>query len=147
MEVDSDDWLRFCLTVDKALTINIHGYVVYSLWLKNKNKIIQFHRWVLNFPSNELTSDIDHINGIKTDNRKENLRLVTRSQNNFNPNNRLSNRNTSGYRGVSWREKENKWEAYITLHSKRHSLGLYTRKEDAIYARKDFEKRYCVSGL
>ncbi len=56
------------------------------------------------WPKNHL----DHINGIIIDNRIENLREATRSQNMGNqPIKRI---NTSGYRGVSWRKKDHKWQ-------------------------------------
>ena len=60
---------------------------------KNKNKCIVLHRLIMNPPDN---TDIDHINHDKCDNRKENLRFATRSQNLVN----RKYKNKTGYRGV-----------------------------------------------
>ena len=56
---------------------------------------------------------IDHINNDKKDNRLANLRLVTVSQNNQNRGKQSNN--TSGYKGVSWAKKSQKWEACIKI--------------------------------
>jgi hypothetical protein len=54
-----------------------------------------------------LPKEIDHINGDRSDNRIDNLRAVTRSENQCNRG-VLAN-NTSGYPGVSWHKKSNAW--------------------------------------
>jgi hypothetical protein len=54
---------------------------------------------------------IDHINGIKTDNRIENLRIATSNQNNHNS--KKSKANTSGIKGVGWNKERQKWEIRI----------------------------------
>jgi len=81
---------------------------------------------------------IDHINGIKDDNRINNLRDVTRSQNH--QNRKLAKHNTSGVIGVYWRSDTNKWAAQINSNNKRLVLGCYTNKQDAINARRLAEK-------
>ena len=50
--------------------------------------------------------------------------------------------NTSGHKGVSWDEKSNKWQAYITVNKKRIHLGRFPNKEDAVEARKLAEQQY-----
>lgn len=47
--------------------------------------------------------------------------------------------NTSGFRGVSWNRKDQKWEANITYKNERKYLGQYDNKEDATQARKSAE--------
>lgn len=54
---------------------------------------------------------VDHINGDGLDNRKENLRIVTSSQNATNV--EMTRGNTSGYKGVSYRKERNKWKTEI----------------------------------
>lgn len=72
---------------------------------------------------------IDHINQIKDDNRIENLRAATQSQNGMN---RSSyNGTTSQYKGVSWHKHANKWVVQIRIDVKQKHLGYFTSEEDA----------------
>jgi len=74
--------------------------------------------------------DIDHINGIKDDNRIENLRDVSKSIN-------LQNRRTttkdssSGYLGVSWDKYCGKWKAQISVNGTKKHIGVYATEEEA----------------
>ncbi len=86
------------------------------------------------------SGDIDHINGVRTDNRIDNLRAVTRSENLRNS--ALSRGNTSGVTGVSWDTAMSKWRADITVNSKAINLGRFRAKSDAISARKAAEIKY-----
>lgn len=65
---------------------------------------------------------IDHINGIKIDNRIENLRCITVQKNTFN------RHNTKGY---SWNERAKKWKGHILLNGKPIHLGYHDTEEDA----------------
>ena len=69
-------------------------------------------------------SDIDHVNGIRTDNRIENLRMITRSENLQNQRGPKSN-NTSGFLGVSWDKHGRKWVAQITILGKQTYIGSF----------------------
>ena len=82
----------------------------------------------------ELENDvyIDHINGIRNDNRKENLRLATHAQNG--QNGKISKRNTSGHPGVYWHSRDKRWTASIGVNGKLTNLGYYIDKESAILA-------------
>ena len=68
-------------------------------------------------------SEIDHVNGIKTDNRIENLRLATRSENQRNKG-KLSN-NKSGFKGVNWNPSTKKWAARCMVNGKRTHIGYF----------------------
>ena len=81
---------------------------------------------------------IDHINRIKTDNRKKNFRYATKSQNRLNSKNRTNN--TSGIQGV--RYEQGKWRARITIDGKYKHLGMFEDFDDAVYARLQAEKKY-----
>lgn len=72
---------------------------------------------------------IDHINGIRNDNRMANLRDVTCAQNAHNR--AMPRSNTSGYQGIIWHPQTGKWRARIRADGKSYSLGLYDRPEDA----------------
>ena len=77
--------------------------------------------------------EVDHINHVRTDNRIENLRLVSRLENC--KNRKLNSNNTSGFNGVSWSKRDGKWLAYIYINKKRIRLGLYSDISKAIAAR------------
>ena len=72
---------------------------------------------------------IDHINGCGVDNRLINLRLATCSQNQHNS--KLSIKNTSGFKGVYWSKKSNKWTTSIHLNGKQHNLGMFAEHDKA----------------
>jgi hypothetical protein len=80
---------------------------------------------------------IDHINGIKTDNRISNLRLATNSENGKNYG--LNKSNTSGVTGVSWCKQTQKWRAVIKVNGKQLNKGRYSDKDTAIAVRKAAE--------
>jgi hypothetical protein len=77
--------------------------------------------------------NIDHINGIRDDNRMPNLRDVTVTRNRRNV--RLLDTNTSGHVGVIWIAPRGKWRAQITLGDQFKCLGEFASVEDAIAAR------------
>lgn len=84
--------------------------------------------------------DIDHINGIKDDNRIENLRDVSRSLNTRNrpkhPN------NTSGVCGVSYAKDRDRWLAKISYGGRQVLLGSFKDKDEAVRVRLDAEAKY-----
>jgi hypothetical protein len=82
--------------------------------------------------------EVDHINGIRNDNRWNNLRAVSRFQNMANQKRRHNN--TSGVTGVSWNRKALLWEASITTAKKQFYLGGFADKDAAIATRKAAEK-------
>jgi len=87
---------------------------------------IRMHRVIKKSPDDK---EIDHRNHNGLDNRKENLRICTRSQNQYNQ--KLSKNSTSGHKGVSWKQQNKKWQAHITINGIRKYLGYYTAKEKA----------------
>lgn len=89
------------------------------------------HRLVWLYVHGEMPKNIDHINGIRTDNRPENLRDVTRAQNQKNQ--RLRSDNKSGVTGV-W-QSGSVWHAFIRSGGKRHHLGTFKTSEEAAAAR------------
>lgn len=97
------------------------------------------HRLVMSCPDEY---EVDHIGGEKTrnDNRKNNLRIATHSENGKNC--KLSANNTSGITGVSWSNYEQKWRARITVNYKSIFLGWFTDFNEAVKARKEAEKKY-----
>lgn len=79
------------------------------------------------------TDEIDHINGIRGDNRWANLRVVSRAKNCRNMG--LRPQNTSGVTGVRWSERDQKWRARIKVDGITKSLGHFDTIEAAAEAR------------
>ena len=66
---------------------------------------------------------IDHVNGIRNDNRIDNLRHATRAQNSQNM--RIFKSNTSGIKGVDWKKNTNKWRVRLQVNHKRIEIGSF----------------------
>lgn len=113
------------------------GYKVVTI----NSKTHKLHRivWIMLFGQIPDGFYIDHINGNKIDNRLENLRLATSSQN---QQNRPAPKNSSsGYRGVTWHKVVNKWMARICHKGKRTTIGFFDNAEDAYEAYKQEAKK------
>jgi hypothetical protein len=83
---------------------------------------------------------VEHKDGNGLNNRKNNLRPATCSQNSMNT--KLRSNNTSGCKGVTFDKKWDKWVAKITVDGKDHCLGGFSTKEEAVRVRKDAEGNY-----
>lgn len=81
---------------------------------------------------------LDHINGNCVDNRIDNLREASCSQNQMNQ--KLHSNNTSGHRGVSWSRARQKWQAYITKESEVIDLGHFDSIDEAVTIRQKAEE-------
>lgn len=103
------------------------GYGVRTTW--PDNKAVLLHRIVMNCPDN---MEVDHINGNKLDNRKENLRVCTARENRLNR--KKSKNKTSKYKGVHWNKDNSKWRAKITVNDKSISLGCFITELEAAEA-------------
>ena len=83
--------------------------------------------------------EIDHINGVKDDNRLSNLRLADRSQNAMNS--RLQKNSTSGLKGVTFVKDRGNWLAQIKARGVYHYLGHHNTKQAAHEAYKRAAER------
>lgn len=104
-----------------------NGYAMARI--KGTNKKILLHRLILNAPNGRM---IDHINHNVLDNRKENLRFCSVTENARNS--KLCSKNTSGYKGVSWRANRNRWLAEIRIDGALKRLGHFIDKKEAAVA-------------
>ena len=110
---------------------NMYGYAESN---DENHKKIKMHKVIIGNVGNMI---IDHINRNKLDNRKCNLRVVTKKANGLNRD--LRKENTSGYAGVS--EVDTGWKATITENGKNINIGIFSTKKRAIKARREAEKR------
>lgn len=112
---------------DLAGYVDRHGYRI----IRFKYKGYKAHRiiWYLHNKSFELFGPIDHINGIRSDNRIDNLRLVTERDNS---NNKKAHRDGAlyGCHKIS-KKQESRWRATIVVDKEKHSLGCYATEEEA----------------
>jgi hypothetical protein len=76
---------------------------------------------------------IDHKNGDGTDNRLDNLRLATYTQNNQNAKSLVG---SSKYKGVHWFKRDSCWQAKIEYDGKTHHLGYFVEELEAAEAYK-----------
>lgn len=112
----------------RAESIDAAGYLVVSI----KGRLLKAHRvaWFLHYGT-QATKFIDHIDGVKQNNRIANLRVVDHQLNMRNR--RLSANNTSGFKGVS-RRAPNCWRAYISVNRRRIYLGDHPSAKQAASA-------------
>lgn len=118
---------------------DVAGYVKKSdgyRYVKINNKAIGAHRLIWFIEKGYWsTMDIDHINTNRSDNRIENLREATRSQNLHNCS--VGKLNTHGCKGIRYQVKgKRKWCARIMHNYKSFYLGVFYTKEEAIAAYK-----------
>jgi hypothetical protein len=117
-----------------AGTVDYQGYVRISI----NERRYRAHRLAWLYVHGEkINVEIDHINGVKSDNRIANLRTATRSQNEANK--AKTQKNTSGYKGVSWHKDVKKWIAHIMVNQKAKYLGSFSTREEA-------HKAYCSAA-
>lgn len=93
------------------------------------------------FMHNGITiENIDHKDGIKLNNKIENLRTATVSQNSCNL--RTTGKNSSGFKGVSYNKEKNKWLAQIKANKQYYFLGYHNLPEAAYEAYKIAANKY-----
>lgn len=121
---------------DYCWHVNKRGYVVANS-RNGSNRVVWMHRIITNASDRDI---VDHINWNRQDNRKSNLRIATKSQNNINIKKRSNN--TSGYTGVSRIKRTGKYRSSISIGGNKYYLGDYDTLEEAVNARHIAELQY-----
>lgn len=115
-------------------------YVVTDIRTEDgSRKRVYLHRWILNPPENMV---VDHINGNGLDNRKSNLRVVTQAQNNQNRRGATRANSSSGFRGVYWDNRRNKWKVAVKVNKRTIQVGRFDSLHQAVIAAKEARRKY-----
>ena len=120
---------RFCSHGKRAGSITRYGYIKVSLLGKN----YQAHRLAWFYMTGSWPKhEIDHINGVRDDNRFSNLREATPTQNQANK--KMRKDNTSGFKGVCWDKSKGKWQSSLSIKGSTRFLGRFDTPEEAYKA-------------
>jgi hypothetical protein len=107
----------------------------------NKEKCLYMHRFIMNAANNQ---EVDHCDGNGFYNIRPNLRLCAHSQNLSNQ--RISTKNTSGFKNIYWDKLRNRWVVEIKANKIKHYIGSFVNIEDAkqaaITARQNFHGKF-----
>ena len=130
--IDDEDWplvagYRWSAACGSA--VQVHHYYART-WVRRDGKRygLMMHRLLIG-PG---YAQVDHINGESLDNRRSNLRGCTAAQNGANKG--VGRRNRSGFKGVSFRQREQRWAATVSLERQDRWLGYFSTPEDAARA-------------
>lgn len=125
-----DDGTYFTIDTKDFLTVSRYkwyktpqGYVRSSLGY--------LHRIITQCPNDKV---VDHINHNTLDNTRQNLRVCTRSENNFNRLTANPNNNTTGHRGISYSFRDNSYVARFSFNNETYNLGNFKSEYEALSA-------------
>ena len=132
--VDDDDYEE--LSQYKWYALSSDRYTTYA-WRKSRRDdgriTVRMHRQIMDAPAGK---QVDHINHDGLDNRRENLRLCSPSQNMRNSRKRKGT--SSRYKGVYWQKDRSAWRAQAYLNGKLIYLGTFRDEDDAARAYNDW---------
>lgn len=120
----------------KKWRVNAYGYAIHTGWANGKSFSIMMHRHILKLGSG---MDVDHINGDKLDNRKENLRVCLHKENLLNKKTRKDSH--TGFKGVTFMKNRSRpYRARVKKDGICYALGYYETPELAHMA-------YCKKAI
>ena len=112
-------------------TENSRGYYNVNLRKNNKRYTKKVHKLVaiafLDHKPSGMVLVVDHLNNIKSDNRLENLQIITQRKNTS----KDKKNKSSQYTGVHWDKHANKWQSRIYINGKYKYLGLFINEYEA----------------
>jgi hypothetical protein len=120
---------------DIAGTIHPSGYV----HIRVNGHLYKAHRLIFLWHHGYIPKYIDHIDRNKSNNKIENLRCATASENVYNTDVRKNN--TTGLKGVYWHQPTSKWRVKASINGKQKHIGLFDSKESAYSAYCDVVKK------
>lgn len=109
--------------------LSYSGYVASSVYNPEtkRSKHLLMHRFLTPCPKGK---QVDHIDGDRLNNCRDNLRICTLAENRSNSGRYTTN--TSGHRGIQWRSDKKKWRARIFHDKKEYFLGYFADKDKAV---------------
>ena len=120
----------------KSGTLDGGGYIQTGI----KGKYYKNHRLIFMMHHGYCPDYVDHIDGNKLNNKIENLRAATHSENLYNR--KFQSNNTSGVKGVSYENQyKKKWKAKISVDGKEISIGRFETLEEAKNAMKEMREK------
>jgi len=124
--------------------LNGSGYFQVGLYKNNKNIVKRVHQLVaiafLNHKPCGHKLVVDHINDNQTDNRVDNLQIITQRENAY----KTQGKYSSQYKGVCFDKYANKWTSKIYINGSLKHLGLFLNQQDAYQAYKNKIKEISV---
>lgn len=127
---------------DVAGSLTFKGYRRVEVTMCGKTYSVATHRIIWEMFKGPIPNgaQIDHVDGDRSNNRIENLRLADSKQNAWNRG--LSKANTSGFKGVSFEKKTGKWIAQIRTNGIAGKIGRFNTKEEAAEAYRKADIQY-----
>ena len=116
--------VRTSLNTKVGKVAGTHNHWSNYIYIKIDNKIYPAHKLVWLYHHGAYPSGcIDHVNGIRNDNRIDNLRHATRAQNSQNM--RMFKSNTSGVKVVDWQKCSQRWRVRLQVNHNRINIGSF----------------------
>jgi hypothetical protein len=122
-----------------------YDYAETRLWLRGqgRHRTVKMHRLIMDILDAGPTLQVDHINGERLDNRRENLRVVTAAENQANRHGISSRPNrTSRFRGVWWCRTNKRWMAGVQVNKVKYPLGWFETEDLAAEAVSAFRREH-----
>lgn len=152
-KIDKDDYnfakLHNWWSFKRVVNDNVFEYLVTKVRTEKNERIHKkYHIMLMENKIKQYKSEndydkqiiVDHINGDTTDDRKDNLRVRTQSENNMNK--VIQCNNTSGIVGVFWHSRDKIWNPRVSINGKQINLGSYYYLRNAVKSRMKAERQY-----